>query len=259
VPHPRRAPSARQGGLSFAVANDRSPSHPRQLHHPILRKRIRPKATPPPLLRFSHQPIPHRILMDVHHLLHPLFLRPYIEVVIPRLPHILLGPRLRKPLFQNLHSHRKLPTLRLSHEHMHMGRHHNIPKHIHRIQLTSPLQQRHKDIPRLRRSKNRSMTNATKRNVMKVATLLEPPQTRRHSGECTRRQASLQCPQPPGAPSSTRVLCAAGWGIVRGSERPLSPHPPAIPINPPTDFDSPQPDSHRPDNYNRESLLNHQC
>ena len=65
---------------------------------------IRTETTPPPLIRFRHQPSPDWISMEVFQLLYSNLIRPDIDIVISGLPYILLGSSLRKPLLQNLDS-----------------------------------------------------------------------------------------------------------------------------------------------------------
>jgi hypothetical protein len=147
--------------------------------------------------------------MDIRQLLDPLLLRPNIEVVVSRLPHKLLHPRLREPLFQSLHSDRQQSRLRLTHQQMDVSRHHHIPKDMHRIKYTSPLQQLDEAIPSLGRLKNPAMPKTTDRNVMEIAGLLIALKTCWHCEECSRGEercrASAQYPTLPRKRRASRM------------------------------------------------------
>jgi hypothetical protein len=155
--------------------------------------------------------------MDIRQLLDPLLLRPNIEVVVSRLPHKFLHPRLREPLFQSLHSDRQQSRPRLTHQQMDVSRHHHIPKDMHRIKYTSPLQQLDEAIPSLGRLKNPAMPKTTDRNVMEIAGLLIALKTCWHCEECSRGEERCRASaRPRDTPRCRAKDARRGWAA-RGS------------------------------------------
>ena len=89
-----------------------------------------PVAGPLPVLRPRHQATSHGVAVNVTQFFNALPVAPYVEVLVTRLPEGLRAPQ-RKPashrLFQGLNRNGKLSFFRLTHQQMHVLRHHDIP------------------------------------------------------------------------------------------------------------------------------------
>jgi hypothetical protein len=170
-------------------------------HEPRGSSPVKSPTAPRPIFRMSYQSANHRICVNVVQLFPLLPFAVNVEIVKPRLPkrpqwfsrlrkrqsHL---PRAHRPSplpqfprhtqLQLLQHRRGRPLLRLTHQEMHMLRHHHIAEQM-KPHLVAHLPQLfHKHVPRAHRLQERQPPIATKRNKMQIAFAVVAPQSCRH-------------------------------------------------------------------------------
>jgi hypothetical protein len=122
-------PSLNSGSYSHLLPPSRGPLG-LDLDPALHAGQVVPVAGPLPVLRPRHQATSHGVAVNVTQFFNALPVAPYVEVLVTRLPEGLRAPQ-RKPashrLFQGLNRNGKLSFFRLTHQQMHVLRHHDIP------------------------------------------------------------------------------------------------------------------------------------
>ena len=118
------------------------------LNCPHLSGRVMTETAPRPVLRFRHEPAPHRISVKIAQLLSKLSFTPDIEVVVTLLPERFLGPQGEPTchaLLQRFQRLRKRAALGFFYEQMHMLRHDDVSVHAEPERLPAPFQRGYED------------------------------------------------------------------------------------------------------------------
>lgn len=141
------------------------------------------ETAPWPVLRFRHEPAPHRISVKITQLLSKLSSTPDIEVVVALLPEWFLGPQGEPAchaLLQRFQRLRKRAALGFVHEQMHMLRHDDVSVHAEPVRLPDPFQRGYEDCAAFCAGELRLSAVAAESQEMTLTGLLKPPQRPRH-------------------------------------------------------------------------------